>query len=510
MTSLLPVLLLTLPAAAPPVPSAHADPPSAVVVVRSLDELVANASYLGGPLGMKEETGKLKSMLDVLAGLDRSRPAGLYVRWPWYRQHPDADDVVAFARVLDEKQFLASCRLLGTLTPAGAYHQLTLSDGDRVFLRLAGGRVYVADAPEGLRSLPPEDVLTFPREETGILLARAWPRKARGLIELMRPTVRQGAAMLKGLMPTLNPEARTQMDQSIEVMAGGLGTLIGVEIGELNLRIRIDREKDDLDVQFTVQPNTELEHGFLAGACRYLGQARGRFTPLLRDTAFAVQVIFPVAGKPVKEANLPSVPNELLDFIPLRYQDVSRKMCEAVMATLMQDGLNAAFLMYPDSTNLFAIKFRQGRKLDFMVRDLYRGASAAERKSIRLKLNQDRVGSTRIHQIQDDDKTLHLAVRDDLIVIGTVESPGKKHLHALLTAPLTPEEPPGPFLRIESRGGWFATDPELWKKFRKEAPRTEPSALHAHLHLEGGSCLRLKVRMHTHMLTALRLLAGDE
>jgi hypothetical protein len=60
-------------------------------------------------------------------------------------------------------------------------------------------------------------------------------------------------------------------------------------------------------------------------------------------------------------------------------------------------------------------------------------------------------------------------------------------------------------LRIESRGGWFSTDPEFWMKFRKEAPGTEPSALYAQLHLEGGSCLRLKVRMHTHMLTALRL-----
>jgi hypothetical protein len=298
------------------------------------------------------------------------------------------------------------------------------------------------------------------------------------------------------------------MKTGIEGAARGLLPLIN-EIQELNLRIRIDRDKDDLDLQFTVLPAPGMERGYLSAACRYLGQARGRFTPLLADTAFAVQVVFPVAGQPAKETAPPPIPTVLLDLIPPRYQDVAGKVFQVAFATLSQDGLDAAFLLYPDSTNLLAVKARQGRKLDLLVRDLHRESPAAERKHVRLKLNQDRIGSARIHHLQLANETLQLALRDDLLVVGSAEATGKQHLPGLLKASLAPEEPAGPFLRIESRGPWFSTNADYWKKFRTEAPRTEPSALHAHLHLEGGSCLRLKVRLHTHMLTALRLALGD-
>jgi hypothetical protein len=507
MTSLLPLLLLTIPTAEPPAPPAPEDPPAAVVVVRSVDELAASATYLGGPLDSKEEVGKFKLLIDTLVGLDRTRPAGLAVRWPADKVSPDAEDLVGFAAVKDEKLLLAACALHGTVAPVGPLHQLTLRDGTRLFLRMERGRIYAAARPEALRSLPAEDVLSFPRDEEGTLLARAWPAKARGLPALVKPLVQQWADLTRQV-PGLDPGSHAQMKTGIEGAARGLLPLIN-EIQELNLRIRIDRDKDDLDLQFAVLPTPGMDRGFLSGACRYFGQARGRFTPLLADTAFAVQVVFPVAGPSGNETALPPIPPGLLDFIPPRYQDVGSKAFQAIFATLSQDGLNAAYLRYPDSTGLLAVKARQGRKLDVLVRDLYRGASAAERKAVHLRLNQDRVGGARIHHLQLKGQPLHLALRDDLLVAGAVESTGKQHWQALLKASLAPEEPAGPFLRIESRGPWFKTDADFWKKFRTEAPRTEPAALHARLHLEGGSCLRLKVRLHTHMLTALRLALGD-
>jgi hypothetical protein len=507
MTSFFPLLLVTIPTGEPLVPSVPEEPPAAVVVVRSVDELAASATYLGGPLGSKEEMGKLKLLIDALVGLDRTRPVGLAARWPADKAWPDAENLVGFASVKDEKLLLAACGLLGTLAPAGPLHQLTLRDGTCLHLRLERGHVWAAAKARALRSLPPEDVLSFPKEVEGTLLARAWPGKARGLPGSVQPLVQEWASLAKQV-PGLDPSSRTQINTIIEQARQGLPSLVK-EIQELNLRVRIDRDKDGLDVEFAVLPAPGMDRGFLSGACRYLGQARGRFTPLLAETAFAVQVVFPVAGQPSNETAPPPIPDVLLDLIPPRYQDFASKVFQVAFATLSQDGLNAAFLMYPDATSLLAVKARQGRKLEILVRDLHRGAPAAERKAGRLKLNQDRVGTTRIHQLQHNGETVQFALRDDLLVVGWVESTGKPHLHGLLKASLTPEEQAGPFVRIESRGSWFAADADSLKKFRNEAPRTEPSALHARLHLEGGPCLRLKVRLHTHMLTAVRLALGD-
>src|SRR5262249_45042112 len=162
----------------------------------------------------------------------------------------------------------------------------------------------------------------------------------------------------------------------------------------------------------------------------------------------AVQVAFPPAEKPATSA-WPSSRFSAPGLVPPRYQPALNAFLAIVFDTLLHDGLNLAFLSYPDSSFLLAVKVRQGRKVDAILRDLYREAPATLRKSARLKINQERIGTARIHHLVADDMTVHLAFRDDLVAVGYLTTSGKKHLQTLLQAPLTQENPPGPVVRLQ-------------------------------------------------------------
>jgi hypothetical protein len=177
---------------------------------------------------------------------------------------------------------------------------------------------------------------------------------------------------------------------------------------------------------------------------------------------------------------------------------------------LAQNGVNAAVLVYPDESWLAALDVRQGRKLDGLVRDLYRTASSSDRKSVKVRFNQERIGTARVHQIGLGEETILLALRDDLVVAGEIGTPVRKQFEALLLGKVPPEEEGGPFVRVEARGPYFSGDEKLRQRLAREAPGTDPASLYARLHLEGGSSLTLKVRMHTQALRALGLDLPDE
>jgi hypothetical protein len=504
--SLLPVLLLALPAAAPPVE----DVPAGVLVVRSLDELKAAANHLAGPLGYKKEVETLNSVL-ALPGLDRTRPAGVFVRWPAYREWLDPNEVVAFAAIRDEKQFLASCRLLGARVSAvGERYRIEGPGEVELFLRFAGGHVYASEKSDALRSLPAPGWLAFPPGETGLLVARGWPSRAWGLEKTLEQSAREVMRLLPPELFGVEPDKRAEGIKDLpSTTAIGLASGLREEIRELNLRVELDRKTEDLSFQFSIVPNPGTP---LARGCRSLRRARGRFTRMFPDTSIAVQVVFPppVRPGPSRGGFLEAWSQAVAAYLPPRYRGPLLQLTQTLGADLAQNGLNAAVLVYPDESWLAALEVRQGRKLDGQLRDLYRAASTSDRKAVKVRFNQERIGTARVHRIGPDEEAILLALRDDLVVAGQVGTPVRKQFEALLLGKMPPDEEGGPFVRLEARGSYFSGDEKLRQLLAREAPGTDPASLYARLHLEGGSSLTLKVRLHTQALRALSQDLPDE
>jgi hypothetical protein len=465
--------------------------------VRSIDDLKAAADHLAGPLGYKKEIETLHPIL-ALPGLDRTRPTGVLVRWPARKDHPDLTDLVAFAPIFDEKQFLASCRLLGArVSAAGEHHQVEVPGGFRLFLRFARNHVYASGGPDALRTLPSPDWLSLPPGEKGLVVARVWPARARGLRNGFLWLIRQWQPLL---------ESRNTYVASLIVLARQVALILQEQIRELNLRVELDRAAHDLNTKVVVVPNPDTE---LAHLCRYLGGARGRFTSMLNDAPLGAQLALPpfVLQDIFADLVLDDLLSDLGATLSPRSQKALLPLLEAGAPTVKLDGVNAAIVVHPDESFLFAVKVQQGRQLDLRVRDLYRATPARDRKTLKLSVNAERVGSARVHRLRlESGEVFQLAFRDDLIAAGKIATPYRKQFEDLLNARLTTDGRTGPFLRVEARGSLLAREEQFLTLFRKEAPGIDLASLYGRVRLEGGSSLELKVQMHSHLLTVFRLL----
>jgi hypothetical protein len=498
--SLLPLLLLALPAAAPPVE----DAPAAVLMARSLDDVKAAANHLARPVGFPKEVEALNPIL-ALSGLDRTRPAGAFVRWPANKEYPDLNDVVAFAPVGDEKSLLASCRLLGVrVSAAGELHRVEAPGGFTFFLRFARGHVFASRAPEALGSLPSAERLSFPPGETGLLVARGRLDHAWGLEKALERVFREVEALLPSEIPNFDKETRANLINEFRKASAELARGLRQQIREVNLRVEFDRKAEDLSFQLSIVPN---QGTLLAGACRHLRGARGRFTRQTGDASLAVQFVLPPSAweESSLDALLETAAQGAGTYFSPRYQAFLLQFFQALGPTVTRDGLNAAFLAYPDESWLLAVKVQQGRKLDHLVRDLYRSVPTRDRKKVKMRVDHERIGTARVHQVEDGRETALLALRDDLVVTGVVGTPARKQFEGLLLSTVSPDEEDGPFFRLEARGSFFARDERLRKQLGQEAPGVSPASLHARLRLEGGSSLTMKGRLHPQVLAVLRL-----
>src|SRR5439155_480465 len=171
----------------------------------------------------------------------------------------------------------------------------------------------------------------------------------------------------------------------------------------------------------------------------------------------------------------------------------SLTLVPALTKTMAADGLGACVIAISGSspTNpavLLALKVRDGRKLDLMLRDLVRDLPAAEKKQLGIRWNHARHGTARIHKfrVAGEKDSMLLAIRDDLVMVGEDTTEGLKALKDALDKPVKASSTPTPALHIEANSGWFLADEETAQAFRKAVPGADPASLKARLTMKGG------------------------
>jgi hypothetical protein len=508
MQALLPLLLLTAPTAAPPVAPG---PITSVAIARSIDDLKATVAHLAGPLGQPDLIKQFNDVVDPLKGLDRSKPLGVFVRWPSTKTFPDLHNLVIFAILRDEKALLESCRAQGfkVVSRPREGAELQLPIGIVVRLRFAHGRVYASLSERNLQDLPAAETLSFPAKERAVLMVRLWPERAR--TPVYRMLDRELRPLFEEILKSeganeIDPALRTQMGQIFRIFPQIWAEIV-TWFSEITLSLGVDTGSDQVHFDLTVTPRPGTAPARLA---KYLGKARGSFAPLVGDANLAIVVALPPMEEAVDEKALVSLPPSIQAAVPARYQDFVLKLAQTLILTLGNDGVDAALLTYPDSASVGVAKVRKGRKLDHLVRDTYRRIPTSERKALPFLLNHERIGDTRVHRLTVMKESMLIAVREDLLAIVDDDNIGRKRLGKILSTKLMPASQPGPYARVDIRGDLLLSDESSQKAFQKRAPKVDLDKVFLRMQFEGGSALRLRVQMHTHMLTLLRIVAESQ
>jgi hypothetical protein len=228
--------------------------PVAVVSIASVEETLADVGYITTIAGM-EDAGKTARLFGsaLTAGMDKKRPAGLYVV-------PKDGDFhgVAFVPVSDLKQLLEIHKeYVGEPRDAGD-GILEVGMGRSAFIKEQNGWAFVAESSEHLTGLP-QDPLKLLGD-----LPKQYNIAARLMVQNVPQELRQTALdeIRFGLERSLDqqpPEAREAIEKNTKAMMKNLEQLFN-ESEEVQIGWAVDAaaKRTHLDISVTAKEGTEL------------------------------------------------------------------------------------------------------------------------------------------------------------------------------------------------------------------------------------------------------------
>ena len=138
------------------VASVQAQQPTLVLSIKSLDELLDDADYVGEAVGKEGTRATAEQFLDAftggqgLAGVDLEKPLGVYANMS---ADGNPEMPVAFIPIADEDAFKGLIKSLD-LDFKEKNGQWTLSvNGQKLFGKLSGGYIFISNSPDALTKL---------------------------------------------------------------------------------------------------------------------------------------------------------------------------------------------------------------------------------------------------------------------------------------------------------------------------------------------------------------------
>jgi len=388
-------LLLTL------APAARAQGPKQPVFVgtmQSVDALLDSVRYVLKTAGKEDQAQQLDGLLSVylgndgVKGLDTKRPLGVMLAKVPEPAGEGEPPVVLFLPVTKEQEFIDFLQRLNVTASKEekGLRSVDLPTGQKVYLRFAHNYVFAAqheatlegDLPDPAKALPPAAgknliALTFridqiPAEHRQKALAKLDEEVAKEQDKKENETDAEARGRQAGMA-----FARTVFASLLE------------EGREFTLTFDLDRGKNVLnfDATLTAKPGTKL-----ASQLQTFGSARSTFAALANDAAWSGVIRLPLAQE------LRAKLNDLIDVAVKGEMEkeksfskrvIAKKVYETIEPTLKSDVIDvAAALRGPGADSkfvgVFAMKVRDGKKIEQLVRDLVGEMKPDERKAVTL------------------------------------------------------------------------------------------------------------------------------
>jgi hypothetical protein len=449
---------------------AVAQPPEPTVEVRlrSVNDLLDKAEYVGGLLGQEEPVKQVRGMVQHLSaegkgveGVDPKRPFGAYAV---VAADVEASQVVLMIPVADRDRLLAALKeRAGIETEQGDDGTLkaTVPFINEVALRFADGYLYLARDAKHLSAKGLIAPKAFFAKDDGAVLSAA-VRLDRIPAELKEFFTGQLEHQLQEQLKQNDAAGKSDAERKgfqlgAEAVTGAVKMVVE-EAKEFSLKLFVDQKTDELsaEVVLTAKDGTPLARS-IAGLAGRTSRPAG--------IVAAKDPVVRYASKVGLEGDLKkrfdAIVDGLLDEAVNQAKDdgdreFARRVAEVLKPTIKAAEVDlAATLSGPAGGGghvlLAAAAVKDGKEIEKLVRDIAPHVPAAEAE---FTFDVETVGGFTLHKVEvkkaDKDfervfgtKTVWLATSDDLIAVS-IEPDGKA-----LKAGLAAKPAPAPVLAVE-------------------------------------------------------------
>jgi hypothetical protein len=506
---------------------------TAVVTVRSINAVIDAGKYglkmAGHEDKAKEVEGLVSAYLgsDGLKGIDMNRPLGLFVGDIKDKDKPPA---VGFVPVSSEQEFIELLGKINVDVTKGqkGVHSIDIPGvGEKVYLRFANSYVYLSDHEANLADALPDPAQlakTFGRNRLFTSTTR--------LDQIKEP---QRKEIFKEIDNGIERESAKRDNESAAEHQGrlaGMKFVRSVAAAVLNdgkevfFSLDLDQGKHNFAVDFslTAKPGTRL-----ADQIQAFASSRSMFGAMAAEAAVHFLMRLPIASE-LRE-NL----NELMeksfnDAMQKEQSIVKRALAEKVYKvlepTLKSDVLDlGAALRGPFEDEKFAvvaaIKVRDGKKIEQLIRDFVKEMQPNERKHV--KLDHDKVGDDNVHMIDPPNAdpeakrlfgtaAVYAAFRDDAIFLGLGKhglDELKKAMRQTKSAGAGAAAPMQLELAVSKLALLNKNDMERAVKAAREAFK-DGGQDRVRVTLEGGATLRLHIDISAYLIKFGALMAAQD
>jgi hypothetical protein len=508
------LLAVPAPSFAAPKPEKPAkDAPGLIIRVRSIDGLLSDFKYVAKQVGKEDKAEEVEKFIlskagkDGLAGIDTTRPLGLYGT-----VGPAVVDstAVALIPVADETAVLGLLEGLNMKAEKDDDDVYTVQpEGSRVpvFFRFANKYAYVTAQNKGSidkdKLLDPATI--FPKGDTALLTVVGHidqiPKGLKNsILTLVEDRIKD--RKLSGDTEAQNALLKQLIDDLIQQLAS-----LSADGDALEFRVELSRKTNEFNVELGLSGTKDTK---LAGTIKKLGEVQSLFGGLpTKDSALSGLVRVTIPEK-LREALAPV----LDEVVGKKLEGDVAKTVAALKPTLKAGELDAAVeLRGPSSDKLYTaivgVKIEEGDALEKLGRKVIAGLPESEKKKI--KLDVAKTGDVAIHQLDISgildaeakalfsDKPAYVAFRKDAVLIAV----GADGLNAIKEAvALKPQK--GKAISFEMSLARLA--PLMEKEtpgatgFAEEAFGKLKDADKFRLTLEGGDSVKLRLTMKTQII----------
>lgn len=493
------------------------------LVVRSVDGLLDTIKYgmrmAGKPNLAEQFDGLIEAYtgIDGFKGLDTKKPFGVYLdKFP---ANPANPPIIAFIPVTKEQEFIDFLAKLGATTgkEEKGVRSLDTPIGQQVYLTFKDGYAFIAQSKESLQSLPAPGKLVKSLPATALLQVD---------YNLDQIPAAMKKLALSGMDMHLAAESKKKNAESDEEFQGrqvGMKAARGLierlidDSKAIRVVLSADQQKHQfaLDITLQANPGSPMQKEF-----QQMMQSKTSFGSLT-ESAPAALVWHGVINESAraelnkvidaaKQAGLSKEKNELK-------RAVAERVLKTIEPTLRSETFDVAVALRGGDdqkalTGIAALRVKNGKQIEQIVRDLVAEHKGKEREHI--KLDADKAGDVSLHVIEgpvDNEKDkdvarifgalkITVAFLDDAVFIALGERSTDEVKRAIANFKKPAASEPAP-LQIDFHGRAFTRfekDAKLRKAFDKAL--SEPGSDLIRATLRGGEDLQFHVEVSSHYL----------
>lgn len=498
----------------------------AVLTIRSASDVIGHARYFASLIDREDLLQQFEQIArpTLERAIDLKRPLGLTIR----QFVLDNPPVVLFVPVTGEKEFLDFLAGFGMEAAAekDGIRQVSMPDGNKAYLRFSHNYAFVAMQPAALADGLMNPMTDLPAEHLqNLLVAQVQldqiPSASKQFVlgQIDRE-ISKSAAKQRGESEAQFLGRQTAVKVIRSVMRGFL-----LETQTVTLRINVDEARHQLTADLLVVPAAGT---MMSAQLAALAQAQSLFTGVVKDSAAHLSICLPLAQElrqmldVVLDTSFQEEVNKLDSIVK---KAVAEKVYRTLEPSLKQDTLDLAVQLAGPHENRYAlvaaIRLRDGKRVESLLRDLVREMPERDRQKI--ALDHQLLGTVAVHRVElppmDEDGTrvfgasvAYVAFLDSALLVGLGQEGAGAIKSALIQLASAPQ--PSPVVQVHAavrRLGPLAQEDGERLASAMNRAFSQRGDDQIRLELRGGPALQLRLEIGSKLVKLAFLLSplGD-